>query len=381
MPMELTVQIRTGGYTGTPSDLAQVLDDVRNVFTRLPVNRVIIGWALLPEIYQQVASLVHDNGAELYLWLPVFSENGLLRDCSPVVGLGGQQAQPFELDDTESFDFYCPNTPANQNALLSIYDEYFAGIGFDGVFLDKIRYPSLASGVDSGLGCFCPRCQDTYSEAGIDIDALQSRISALPYLETPFGISGYQTGRYTFTDSVWDAFFSLRQSIVSVALRDQCTALRQLGLKIGLDVFAPFLSQFVGQDIALLSQLADFVKPMMYSTTLAPAGLPFETAALLRATGMEDDPQPYYRIIGYDLSMQPFDLYFCAREIDGLHKSCICPVHPGIEINKMPGVAPTTPEYISRCLEVYADSPGLVLSWNLLDMPPEHLDAVAAGLR
>jgi len=379
--MELTVQIRTGGYTGDPSDLTQVLDAIRDVFARLPVSRVIMGWCVLPEVYQQAASIVHDLGAELYLWLPMFSENGLLRDCSPVIGLSGQESRPYQLDDSENFDFYCPNSPVNQSALLSLYDEYFAGIGFDGVFLDKIRYPSLINGLDGGLGCFCPNCLTAYDEAGIDIDALRSRISALPYLETPFGVSDYQTGRYVFTDSLWDNFFSLRQSIVSVALRNQCAALRQLGLKIGLDVFAPFLSQFVGQDITLLSQLADFIKPMMYSATLAPAGLPFETAALLRATGMEDDPRSYYRIIGFDPTIQPFDLYFCAREIEALRQACICPIHPGIELNRIPGVAPTTTEYVSRCLDAYEGAPGLVLSWNLLNMPANHLDTVAARFR
>ncbi len=47
-------------------------------------------------------------------------------------------------------------------------------------------------------------------------------------------------------------------------------------MKIGIDTFSPFISYFTGQDLEKLQEVADFIKPMMYRTTKAPAGLPFE---------------------------------------------------------------------------------------------------------
>ncbi len=43
----------------------------------------------------------------------------------------------------------------------------------------------------------------------------------------------------------------------------------------------------MGQDIRRLLELADFVKPMFYAVTDAPAGLPFEIGEYARAFGSD----------------------------------------------------------------------------------------------
>ena len=37
-----------------------------------------------------------------------------------------------------------------------------------------------------------------------------------------------------------------------------------------MDLYAPFMAPFVGQDYGILAQHADFIKPMLYRQTFAP---------------------------------------------------------------------------------------------------------------
>jgi len=331
--LELTVQVRTGGFVGPPADPATVLRALTHALDMLPLRRVVMGWAPDSPVYRQAADLLHSRDVQLFLWLPVLSEVGLLQPCSPVIGSDGHPAAAYHLDDTENFEFYCPTDPANLRAALDIFEQHFDATCFDGVLLDKIRYPSFASGT---FGCFCPRCRARYDAAGLQFD-------------------GHN----------WRSFYDVRSGIILDALAPICAAFHQKGLRVGLDVFAPLLSKSVGQDIAALSKMADFIKPMMYAITNSPAGLPFELNGIDKVMGLKGDPREYC------------SLGFCAEQITWLQAVCDCPIHPGIEVNRLPGIADTTPEYVAACLQAYQGADGVVLSWNLLDMPPENLQAVA----
>ena len=94
-----------------------------------------------------------------------------------------------------------------------------------------------------------------------------------------------------------------------------------------MDTFAPYLAYFAGQDMKLLASMADFIKPMMYRITNAPAGMPFETDCLIRETvqgngmQMEGDAKTrarnaFFEILGcHDTGTGAFDLNFTAREL------------------------------------------------------------------
>ena len=372
---DVVLQIRSGGFAGAAASPSVVLGRLEAALPLLPVSTIIMGWHTSPAVYQAVARYLRGSGIALYLWLPVFSEIGLLAPGRPVVGPDGTTARNYHLSDDENFEFYCPNDPANTTNLLAVFERYFAPLGFDGVFLDKIRYPSFVNGPAGGLTCFCPYCREIYAREGIDPTALQTRIEELPRHTTPFGVTAYQNGKYSFRDELWGHFFNLRQRLVYDRLSSICHTLRGQSYKIGLDVFAPFMSQFVGQDIPRLSTLADFIKPMMYATTSAPAGLPFELAALLRETGTEPGRGEYCRLLGLDQTRKPFDLDFTAAEMNSLAGACACPVYPGIELNYVPGVAEPGPAYIESALRAYNAAAGVVLCWDLLAMPPENIRA------
>lgn len=106
---------------------------------------------------------------------------------------GSDPAAPYVLNPQESFEFRCPASPRNRRALIDIYNESFADLPFDGIFLDRIRYSSFLSGVAGIGGCFCPECVKRYEAAGISVDQLRQRLALLEAGE-PLPLAAYAGG-------------------------------------------------------------------------------------------------------------------------------------------------------------------------------------------
>ena len=380
MNSPVTLQIMTGGFDTQSVSFEEIKNKLEATLPLIPASRVIMGWALDKSVYEQTVDFLGHRGIECYLWLPVFSERRSLRQSSPIVGYRGQPARPYRFADGTELDFYCPVDPINVSAALSIFDQYFSQVGFDGVFIDKIRYPSFILGLDGALSCFCPHCLQAYQDAQLDVDALRDEIEQLPKLATPFGITAYRGGSYQFSNDLWQQFFQFRSQLVFDSLNSLTNQLRQLGYRIGMDVFAPFMSQFVGQDIPKLSTICDFIKPMMYRATNEPAGMTFELDAMLNQTGSSAECRASFAdLLGLDIDQQPFDLSFASKDLAWLSDACSCPVQAGIEINREPGVAEVGPAYIDETMRAFSQvtPDGFVLAWNLLEVPEENVEAVA----
>lgn len=387
---EIVLQIFTGGYRYQEADKEAVKQKLQPVLKKLKVSKVIIGWALDALLYQEVEKLVHSYGAELYLWLPVFSETGLLEPVSLLQDCFQERVKSFQLKDGENFEFYCPNVSANREAVKRIYEKYFQKINFDGVFLDKIRYASFANRIEGVFSCFCPECRKRYQEMQLDDVALQTEIKKVltgteGYGELPFNCKGYENGRYKFKNPVWEQFFSIKAEIILTGLADLSSYFRANQLKIGMDVFSPFMAYFVGQDLQKLQQYADFMKPMMYRITNAPAGLPFEYEKFLKIAKKQAVPKTrigFDKILGIQtLKEEPFDMNFVKEELRLMNKWQI-PVYCGMEINYVEEIVSADPKYIREMMSSLAGTEidGYVLSWNLLSAPEENLEAVYSSL-
>ena len=158
-------------------------------------------------------------------------------------------------------------------------------------------------------------------------------------------------------------FFKAKVHIVSRAVASVADSLRSRGLEIGMDLYAPFMAPFVGQDYAILSQHADFIKPMLYRKTFAPAGMGFEYDLLRKALPQAE---------GYpEFSM---DVAFLNLQLDAMAPYA-CGKYPGIEINYREGIVPTSPEYVTESLEAVMRHgfDGAVLSWNIMEAPDSHI--------
>jgi hypothetical protein len=347
-----------------------------------------MGWSIQPQLYRQTKELLAPHGTELYLWLPVFSENALYKEVYPLTDHQQKAVGNYSLNEGESFAFYCPNHPENGAGFLEIFEEHFGDLLSDGiltgVFLDRIRYASFINGLGGVFSCFCPSCMQKYAEAGVDCTQLLAEMSKVTagtdgYDRVPLGINAYQSGEYRFDHPVWHSFFKAKQTFIYDALVPIVNYFKERGLRVGLDVFCPFAAYFVGQDIPRLLQLADFIKPMMYRATYAPAGIPFEYEGLINETIPEaartTASDEYGRIIGYQReNNMPVDHSFVQKELALLSGQIYC----GIEINYQPAIVPTTVEYVIENLTALSSSAidGFVLSWDLLSAPDSHTSAV-----
>jgi len=366
--MDIVVQISTG-LPGAPGIDEQALAaKLEAIQKAVPIAYALIGWnaAAWPV---RTADWLRDQGAGVYLWLPVFSG---WDDLAPLVGTDGRPAeQPYRSADGERFDFGCPANPANVAATLRRFDHEYAGQRYDGVFLDKIRFPSFIDGVNSVLTCHCASCV--------------SRFGARPELpeltgDNPLGLTAYRGLTWDFADCRVADLFAYKATAVTESIAALADGFRRRGYKIGLDLFAPFLSSFVGQDYASLLPLADFVKPMLYRRTNAPAGLPFEIDRYAAAFGgtATDAARRQTRLLEL-LGTPAIDAAFANREIAAAKAVAGgTKIYAGFEINRT-GVAPVTPPYVEENLTgLHAD--GFALSWDLNSTPVDNLRAAVTVL-
>ena len=133
-----------------------------------------------------------------------------------------------------------------------------------------------------------------------------------------------------------------------------------------MDLYAPFMAPFVGQDYEILTAHADFIKPMLYRQTFAPAGMGFEYD-LLKAAVPEAEGYPEFAM----------DLGFLHSQLEAM-EPYTCAKFPGIEINYREEIVPTSPEYVTESLEAVTSHgfDGTVLSWNIMEAPLAHLDCL-----
>ena len=377
MDKEVVLQIFSGDFTGEAATFENIRQKLEPIVSQIRVTKVIMGMSVDTELYAKVRDYLAKNDIEFYFWLPVFAELDALKKGYPLIDYHGKDKGDYQLAEREDFTFYCPNHPQNVLNVLQVFEEHYASIGFTGVFLDKIRYSSFANGLNGVLTCFCPFCQIKYKDARFDPHDLEQAIKILPQKHAPFGAIDYKQGRYTFDDDLWNKFFRLRSEYITDVIKNICYYFSERRYKIGLDVFSPFASHFVGQDIPALSTVADFVKPMMYRMTNAPAGLPFELEAIVQETTINDaQKNAFYKVLGFNHEKHPFDIDFAVKELNELVQQSKAPVYPGVEINRAQRIAEVYPDYIEETIKAYAQSgvKGFVMSWNLLNAPQENID-------
>ena len=356
------VQVSLGGWHSPDYTASQIISRIDTVASLIPVRKVIIGWSLDKDIYREVGEHLHAKGIRMLLWLPVFAETEEVCDNVPAVDLWGDIPANYDLAAGEGFRFNCPSDPRNAANVIAVYDDHFSDCGFDGVFLDRIRTQSFVSGVGGVLNCGCPVCTERFREEGIDLDAVRAAWAEKG--DSFLSVTGYDTENgFSFVEPLATAFFKAKGHIVSQAVASVADSLRSRGLEIGMDLYAPFMAPFVGQDYAILSRHADFIKPMLYRKTFAPAGMGFEYDLLRKAVpGAEGYPEFAMDVAFLDSQLDAMAPYPCGK-------------YPGIEINYREGIVPTSPDYVTESLEAVMRHgfDGAVLSWNIMEAPDSHI--------
>jgi hypothetical protein len=370
-----------------------VVEKLRRAADILPITHLLIGWRLPPRLLEACRNEAGRRGMRFIRWHPLLAGDGSFQPRRPwqVINLQGQPVRGFQ--DMPEFTFVCPNHPAVQDGIqqriAGLLDE---GL-YQGFFLDRIRFPSPAAGLSDNLGCFCPCCIEKGATGGLDLAQLQR--SLLRLIDRPGGrrrlvealLGGYPVAELPDLAR----FLDFRRQSVTDFIATLAGQLRASGMEIGLDCFSPCLAGMVGQDLAAVSRLADWIKLMSYAHTLGPAGLPFELLGLYdeltQAAGLGESAAlaclgqagslrlPATR---QDLERQGLSPQALESELRRGVSACTAPALAGFELVEIEGVTQLNPAQISAGLAAVrrAGVAGLSISWDLRHIPLDRLEQV-----
>ena len=80
---------------------------------------------------------------------------------------------------TKRFGLSAPTILRLARKRLIAFVELLGRYSFDGVFLDKFRFPSPANGLDEVLSCFCAHCRRSAAAIGLDLEAVARYLQSL----------------------------------------------------------------------------------------------------------------------------------------------------------------------------------------------------------
>jgi len=99
------------------------------------------------------------------------------------IGLNG--ARIADSMSRDEFTFVCPNRADAREAVFRHLEDALSAGFFQGVFLDRIRFPSPAADPARAPACLCDDCARAAKSAGVDWKRVRARISEL--FQTPEG--------------------------------------------------------------------------------------------------------------------------------------------------------------------------------------------------
>ncbi len=368
MRQRLAVQYLEGGEGRLPSP-DEVRARLQSAFECLPLTDLLLGWDVPPPLVALCREQAARHGARLFRWHPLLCGDRTLLPRPEWQCLAPTGAPIAGFQNRPEFTFLCPNRPAVRDAVLEHLGSALRRAGYDGVFLDRIRYPSPAADPTRLLGCFCEDCCRAAEEEEFDLRAAQRRVVALFESPTRRGavvqaLLRPSAGGGDADVAALQAVLAFRARSVTRLVRAAAGVARAEGLAVGLDCFAPSLAWMVGQDLGALDALGDWIKVMVYGHTWAPAGLPFELGGLrafANAPGVE--------------GWAPEAL---AGEVRRGRAAGVTTLLAGIELVEMAGVTRLSVAQVRADLAALraAGVDGLALSWDLQHMPEAYLSLV-----
>jgi hypothetical protein len=387
-------------------DVAGVLRVAYDATKVAPLDILIVGGDEVPRLYQALTSRSTRFTSQVFLWYPTLSDYPGMEPDHLVVNHQGVPCQGWgaaEGEVGETFKFACPNNPAAQAATLQALEHLLTTYDFDGVFLDKIRFPSPANGFDQVLSCFCPHCRRTASEQGLDLDEVQEALHSLSARRAHTDAEGsipIPPGAPWLDDLLADQpllrrFIRFRADSITRLVEDIHRLTKRLGKQISLDLFSPGLAPLVGQDYTALAPYGVWGKPMIYRYSKGPAGLRGEVPSL--ADGLQSflgyDPDQALSWLQERVSAMA-GTTFQQIDADGPPVSLIAdetrravelmgdvPVYLGVEAVSIPEFnISITPGHVRDMVAVAHDTGagGVVLSWDLMHTPLDNLRALEA---
>jgi hypothetical protein len=373
----------------------------------LDLDALIIWPDLNKKNLDLVSEICRDFKIKTYLWYPVLAD---------ILGFKIEQEQAVETfnglhgygkhgcwdklgEGEEDFLFLCPNDKEHIKRIFDHYQNKIVESDFDGVFLDRIRFPSPSNGFELLFSCFCQFCRKKfYTQYGEDLEDYRYQAKAIFKKFKTMDINYLRTCQ-SLSDMIIPGnlkkFYDFRKQNIYQVVKIFADKAKQMGKLVGVDLFAPSLAPLVSQDYRLLAKTCDWIKPMIYGHASGPAGLPLELSCFMRAllnmnSALDEGRliREISRIIGVDLPNQLNDLlkngvsekiiYREMQRIKELDLAESVSIYVGLEAVKIPGLCNITAKILKKYLEsvTEADVKGIILSWDLLKIPDENLRIV-----
>ncbi|SDB58439.1 hypothetical protein [Bauldia litoralis] len=381
----------------------RVFRTIERVNAILKIDILVVGARESPEIFQSLSGPSRPVD-QIFLWYNVLSDIDGMEDSDLVVNWRGERSAGWggwaekESEVAETFRFVCPNNPGARAKTLRRLHHLLSSYPFTGVFLDKIRFPSPANGLEEVLSCFCEHCRASAKVTGLDLDAVarlfQDRTIALDVLlndDTADWLS-----LFTDSASLLLRFLRFRMDSITGLVAEAHALASGLNRRVGFDLFSPGLAPLVGQDYRALVRFADWIKPMTYRVAEGPAGLRLEIPALAEGVsqmfGLDESKISGWaarHIPGFDINTleqtrrQAVPLSVISTEIGAaVRLADPVPVYFGLELVRHAGVVDITPQLVRDMVQAgrTASPAGTFISWDLMHAPMDSIRALAAEL-
>jgi hypothetical protein len=380
-----------------PVILREALAKVQSV---LPLSGLIVGSLENAAVFDELTCNKRKDDPEIYLWYNLLSDYPGQSEEETIVDYHGKRCKNWfgwstdaHEEISERFLFSCPNDPLTAQKTLKVLSNLLEKYSFDGVFLDKFRVPSPASGLDQTFSCFCPHCFEKAASQGLDLEEVRMALTRWHADELK---GSYDSNAWLEAvirnKPLLQKFLQFRIDSICDLVKEVRKLTDSLGIKLGLDLFTPSFADFVGESYKALAPYADWVKPMTYQYAMGPAGIRLETMNLIKGLeaiyGVTEDDVfnwtrmnlPWFTREAYTQLMDCcVPMEWINREMrEAVHLMPSVPIYMGLECVSFPGVIDIRPEMavalFKAAIENGAD--GAVLSWDLMHMPLENLQAL-----
>jgi hypothetical protein len=357
-------------------------------FNRLPIDGLLVGWDIPAGLEDVCREITTRFGAKLYRWHPLLTGDGTLY---PEVAWRTRNHKGLPLSgfrNLPEFTFICPNNPESRTQILINISRIVQSGRYDGIFLDRMGYPSPTADPVNLQSCFCEYCQMAARKVNLDLEEIHKM-----FIE--FDSYGLVHTLFDGTEKYLHRFLDFRQRMITEFIFEITSIIRSGNLAIGLDCFSPSLARMVGQDLKSLTPLADWTKTMIYGHAFGPATLPFELTDLLtwlrKNQGIEES-MALTNLLGISSlpitkplrSLQNVDISSgnLATEYEfGKRMAGSSTLLAGIELVEISGVSELNSIQIDadiRALKA-VDAGGLSISWDLWHIPLDRLDIVSSA--
>ncbi|MHC1783696.1 MAG: hypothetical protein AB9891_13235 [Anaerolineaceae bacterium] len=384
----------------SPDEMLQpalVGDYLSKITKEVPLDILILGWDEKPELFKFLTSHKDRQSDQVFLWYPFLSDYPEFCQQHLVENINTGKSKGWNgyvgTGINETFRQACPNNPEAVKTSLTHLIRLLSVYEFDGVFIDKIRFPSMANGLQDVFSCFCPYCVEEAAKTGLDLFEVRrvlKKEGKPGKIGNPSTIPpGAKWLEILISDyPILQQFVHFRVDSINNVVKKIAVLTMELNKEMSLDVFSPCFAPLVGQDYGALAQYAKWLKPMIYRFGNGPSSLKSEIPALVceLSNYLNMDIDETYRLISSHID----GLQGCSLrqlEVEGplslikaeakMAKELLpeTPVYLGLETVYIPGKMEISPAHVQEILEIGAGAnvQGYVLSWDLYHTPIENV--------